>query len=135
MVIHLFCLYKTSIDHPLRALALFLHYYSNIEWETQIVSISHLLSIFSMEPYDVKNPLDNSDERKSQRTSFVSLVDNMTAVICQRYEETLKSSRKSRDDTTTATTMVSLHGHLFDSWSMFGAPKTGLTKFALVRYH
>lgn len=119
LVIHLFCVYGHTINHPLRALVLFLQYYACIDWSSIIVTTSTLISTSDFMPlpplYDdetilewmEKNPSGHasgigsaSDSREGHNdTSSKSVVGRVTEIIeiyRKRFESTVHASLRVR---------------------------------------
>lgn len=66
LVLHIFSIFGESIEHPLRALILFLSYFSFIDWETVVISTYALLSIAantSVVPKDETTPVSQLIEQ------------------------------------------------------------------------
>ena len=97
MVVHIISRYGDAIDHPLHTLALFLQFYSSIDFGTVIITMTDILSISTFEPIV-------DDELKAIRQEKLSNEINMKYRELfngyrLRYEATVKANRRAKEDT------------------------------------
>jgi len=86
MILHLFSVYGKSIEHPLRALGLFLKYYSSVDWDSVVVTVSELRSAKDMSI--LQNNLEITPDK--------SKIDALLEAYRRRFEATLYASMKVR---------------------------------------
>jgi hypothetical protein len=67
LVVHIFSLCGQTIHHPLQALQLFLQYYSNIDWESVVITTDQLLSSSSLLPIQAHTSLGKDKGKDTER--------------------------------------------------------------------
>jgi hypothetical protein len=103
MILHIFCRYGTVISHPLVALAIFLFYYSNLDWGTVIISIDSALSTVNMEKLGDKDLFSSSSPLRDLEIANLDEIQQVKSLIANyrlRYQSTVWASTRAKEDDT-----------------------------------
>jgi hypothetical protein len=100
MILHIFCRYGTVISHPLVALAIFLFYYSNLDWASVVISIDSALSTANLDLSDEELFSSSSPLRDFERANGeeIQQVKSLISNYRLRYQSTVWASTRAKDD-------------------------------------
>lgn len=95
MTLHVFSVFGETIDHPLKALALFLYYYTGLDWENTIINVSNVLSTSTFQSI-LPHTYTNDSVTDYSNSKYKLMIEELSIQYRRRYDHTVMASQKIR---------------------------------------